>query len=67
MDVMSVRGFEELIGGRGGGTYQGTPSFNVFWIAVRYANTPRMTAEETSIMKIQKLSWASGQWYFRRR
>lgn len=28
---------------------------------------PKRTAEETSIMKIQKLSWASGQWYFRRR
>lgn len=36
-------------------------------MAVRYANIPRRTAEEIIIITSQKLSWTSGQWYFRLR
>lgn len=48
-------------------TYHGIPSFRVFCIAVRYANIPRRTEEAIIIITSQKLSWTSGQWYFRRR
>ena len=34
---------------------------------MKFANTPRVVPADASIMMSQKLSWASGQWYFRRR
>lgn len=34
---------------------------------MKYTNIPRMVAPEAIIISSQKLSWASGQWYLRRR
>ena len=34
---------------------------------MKFAKTPRQVADAASMMMIHMLSWASGQWYFRRR
>lgn len=54
-----------LVGG--GRAYQGIPNRICCWTVRKKANIPNVVAAAASMMISQKLSWASGQWYFRRR
>lgn len=60
-----VSGLSKKRRGREG--YHGIPTLSVFCMLMNIAKMPSVVAEAAIMIRSQKLSWISGQEYFRRR